>query len=370
MNFSNILNKYSWESVKNSIYSKTDNDVKNALEKEHPGLEDFKALISPAAAPYIEQMAMKSSHLTQKRFGKTIQLYLPLYLSNECLNQCVYCGFNSENQIERITLNDDQIIKEVKAIKSFGYEHILLVTGDFPEKVNLEYFKNVIRLIKPYFSQISFEVQPLEQPEYEELVSLGLHTVYVYQETYNKQKYSIYHPKGKKKDFVYRLETPDRLGKAGIYKIGIGSLLGLEDWRTDAFFTALHLKYLEQAYWKTKYSISFPRLRPHAGRFKPESSPDERELVQLITAFRLFDEDVELSMSSRESRKFRDNSIKLGITCMSAGSRTDPGGYANCSNALEQFEVHDDRSPREIAHMIKENGYEAVWKDWDTCLQV
>jgi len=316
MNFSNILNKYSWESVKNSIYSKTENDVKNALEKEHPSPDDFKALISPAAAPYIEQLAMKSCHLTQKRFGKTIQLYLPLYLSNECLNECVYCGFNSKNQIERITLSDDQILKEVKAIKSFGYEHILLVTGDFPEKVNLEYFKNAIRLIKPYFSQISFEVQPLE------------------------------------------------------YKIGIGSLLGLEDWRTDAFFTALHLKYLEQAYWKTKYSISFPRLRPHAGRFKPESSPDERELVQLITAFRLFDEDVELSMSSRESRKFRDNSIKLGITCMSAGSRTDPGGYANCSNALEQFEVHDDRSPQEIAHMIKENGYEAVWKDWDTCLQV
>lgn len=369
MTFSDIINKYDWESAKHSIYSKTGNDVKNALEKGHPGLDEFKALVSPAAATYIEQMAIKSNRLTQKRFGKTIQLYLPLYLSNECMNECVYCGFNNKNKIERITLSKEQILKEVETIKSFGYEHILLVTGDFPEKVSMEYFKNVIKLIKPYFSQISFEVQPLEQHEYDELVKLGLHTVYVYQETYNKQKYSLYHPKGKKKDFKYRLETPDRLGKAGIYKTGIGSLLGLEDWRTDAFFTALHLKYLEQTYWKTKYSISFPRLRPHLGGFKPGSPLTERELVQLITAFRLFDEEVELSMSSRESREFRDNSIKLGITCMSAGSRTNPGGYANCTDTLEQFEVHDDRSAQEIVSMIKDQGYEAVWKDWDTCLQ-
>ncbi len=369
MSFSDTLNKYTWDSVKKSIYSKSEHDIQRALAKEYPDAEDFKALVSPAATPYIEQMAMKSNKLTQKRFGRIIQLYIPLYLSNECMNQCVYCGFNSENKIDRITLDDNQILNEVKAIKSFGYEHILVVTGDYPEKVNLEYFKNAIRLIKPYFSQISFEVQPLEQYEYEELVSLGLHTVYVYQETYNKQRYSLYHPKGKKADFTFRLETPDRLGRAGIHKIGLGSLLGLEDWRTDAFFTALHLKYLEQTYWKTKYSISFPRLRPHMGQFNPESPLSERELVQLITAFRLYDEDVELSMSSRESKTFRDNSIRLGITCMSAGSRTNPGGYANCANALEQFEVHDDRPPEEVARMIKENGYEAVWKDWDTCLQ-
>ncbi len=369
MSFSEILNTYNWESVRKDIYSKTGRDVEKALDREHPDPDDFKAMVSPAAAPYLEQMAVKSHHLTQKRFGRTIQLYIPLYLSNECMNQCVYCGFNSNNRIKRITLNDDQILKEVQAIKSFGYEHILIVTGDYPEKVNLEYFKNAIKLIKPYFSQISFEVQPLDQHEYEELVSLGLHTVYIYQETYNRQRYALYHPTGKKTDFTYRLETPDRLGKAGIHKTGLGSLLGLEDWRTDAFFTALHLRYLEQTYWKTKYSVSFPRLRPHMGAFEPESPLTERELVQLITAFRLFDEDVELSMSTRESRSFRDNSIRLGITCMSAGSMTDPGGYASCANALKQFEVDDTRSPMEVARMIKDNGYEAVWKDWDTCFR-
>ena len=369
MKFSDILNKYDWKTVRKSIYSKTEYDVRKALAKEHPDPEDFRALVSPAAAAFIEQMAARSNLMTQKRFGKTIQLYLPMYLSNECSNQCVYCGFSSNNIIDRITLSEDQILKEVKAIKSYGYEHILLVTGDFPEKVTLEYFKNAIKLIKPYFSQISFEVQPLDEHEYKELISLGLHTVYIYQETYNKENYFIYHPKGKKADFNYRLETPDRLGRAGIYKTGIGSLLGLEDWRTDAFFTALHLRYLEQTYWKTKYSISFPRLRPHAGEFQPKSQVTEKELVQLITAFRIYDEEVELSMSSRESRKFRDNSLKLGITCMSAGSRTDPGGYASCSNALEQFEVNDNRSHNEVAQMIKEKGYEAVWKDWDTCLQ-
>jgi 2-iminoacetate synthase len=369
MSFSDILHNYNWEYVRKSIYSKTEEDVRKALAKEYPDAEDFKALVSPAAAICLEEMALKSHHLTQKRFGRTIQLYIPLYLSNECMNQCVYCGFNSENKIDRITLDDDQILNEIRAIKSCGYEHILLVTGDYPEKVNLDYFKNAIKLIRPYFSQISFEVQPLEQHEYEELVALGLHTVYVYQETYNEQRYPVYHPKGKKADFNYRLETPDRLGMAGIHKIGLGSLLGLEDWRTDAFYTAMHLKYLEQTYWKTKYSISFPRLRPHAGKFKPSSPITERELVQLITAFRLYDEDVELSMSTRESRNFRDNSIKLGITCMSAGSRTNPGGYANCSNALEQFEIHDNRPPEEVARVIKEKGYEAVWKDWDGCLQ-
>ena len=369
MSFSDVLKNYNWDSVKKSIYSKSGNDVERALAKDYPDAEDFKALVSPAAAHFLEQMAMKSHHLTQKRFGKTIQLYIPLYLSNECMNQCVYCGFNSENKINRITLNDNQILSEVEAIKSFGYEHILLVTGDYPEKVNPGYFKNAIRLIKPYFSQISLEVQPLEQHEYEELISLGLHTVYVYQETYNRQRYPLYHPKGKKADFLFRLETPDRLGRAGIHKTGLGSLLGLEDWRTDSFFTALHLRYLEQTYWKTKYSISFPRLRPHMGQFNPQSPISERELVQLITAFRLYDEDVELSVSTRESRTFRDNSIRLGITCMSAGSRTNPGGYANCENALEQFEVHDNRPPQEVARIIRENGYEAVWKDWDTCLQ-
>ncbi len=368
--FNNIIDKYNWQEIEKSIYSKTEKDVENAISKQERDIEDFKALISPAAKPYIEQIATISNQLTQKRFGKTMQLYLPLYLSNECTNHCVYCGFNHNNKINRITLDDKQTIKEIEAIKSYGYEHILLVTGEHPNKAGFEYLKHKIKLIKPYFALISLEVQPLEQSEYEELIELGVNTVYVYQETYNKERYTIYHPKGKKSNYQYRLETPDRLGNAGVHKIGIGALLGLEDWRTDSFFTALHLKYLQKKYWKTKYSISFPRLRPHEGVFQPNSIIKDSELVQLICAYRLFDNEVELSMSVRESRVFRDNILKLGITSISAGSKTEPGGYALNTHALEQFETQDNRTPKEIEQMIKSQGYEVVWKDWDTFMQI
>jgi len=209
------------------------------------------------------------------------------------------------------------------------------------------------------------EVQPLEQEDYEELIPLGLNTVLVYQETYHKEDYKKHHPKGKKSSFYYRLDTPDRLGKAEVHKIGLGTLIGLEDWRTDSFFTALHLDYLEHTYWKTKYTISFPRLRPFSGGLEPKVEMTDRELVQLICAYRIFNEEVELSISTRETEKFRNNIIKLGITSMSAGSKTNPGGYQVAPESLEQFEISDDRSPEAIVQMLKEQGYEAVWKDWE-----
>jgi 2-iminoacetate synthase len=367
--FSQVLDSLVWDDEMEKIYSKTSKHVENALKKERRDIEDFRALISPAAKDYLEEMASLSNLLTRKRFGNTIQLYLPLYLSNECTNHCVYCGFNHSNQINRLTLSFDEILKEVEVIKSYGYEHILLVTGEHNSKAGFSYLKEVMKLIKPYFSLISLEVQPLEEDEYKELIEIGLNTVYVYQETYNKKRYNIYHPKGKKADFDYRLFTPDRLGKAGIHRIGLGCLIGLEDWRTDSLFTAIHLKYLQKKYWKTKYSVSFPRLRPHAGGFEPNSIMSDSELVQLIAAYRLLDEEVELSISVRESQKFRNNVIKLGITSMSAGSKTEPGGYALNTHALEQFSVHDNRSPQEIEKMIKSEGYEAVWKDWDIFMQ-
>ncbi len=369
MTFKDIFDKYEWERVKEDIYSKTAEDVEKAVGKSRRSLEDFKALVSPAAEPFLENMAAQSQKITQKRFGKTVQLYIPLYLSNLCENSCLYCGFNRNNKIKRAALNEEQIMKEVEVINSYGYEHILLVAGEAPKNVGVKYFKNVIDKIKPWFSQICCEVQPLEQEEYEELIESGLNSVYIYQETYHRENYGQYHPIGKKSDFFYRLETPDRLGKAGVHRIGIGALIGLEDWRADAFFTALHLNYLEKTYWKTKYSISFPRLRPHQGAFQPKINMSDKELLQLICAYRIFDEEVELSISVRESPVFRDNVIKLGVTSMSAGSKTDPGGYAAGIDALKQFEVHDDRSPAEIEEMIKKQGYEAVWKDWDACMQ-
>lgn len=363
--FKELFDTYSWDEVKQSIYAKTSYDVERALNTEKRNLEDFKALISPAAEPYLEQMAQMSHQLTQKRFGKTIQMYIPMYLSNECQNICTYCGFSFTNKIPRKTLSDQEILKEVEFIKSKGYDHILLVTGEANTTVGIDYLENAIKLIRPHFSQISIEVQPLEQDEYERLIKFGLNTVLVYQETYHREDYKKHHPKGKKSNFDYRLATPDRLGKAGIHKMGLGVLIGLEDWRTDSFLTALHLNYLEKNYWQAKYSISFPRLRPHSGGLEPKVEMNDKELVQLICAYRLLDEELELSISTRESEKFRNNVVKLGATTFSAESKTNPGGYVVEPQSLEQFEISDERSTESIEEIIKKQGYEPVWKDWE-----
>ncbi len=370
--FQHLFDTYNWEEIKQSILSKSEQDVQHALSKTERDLEDFKALISPAAMPYLEDMARQSHLLTTQRFGKTLQMYAPLYLSNECQNICTYCAFSLDNKIKRKTLNAEEIIKEAEVLKQMNYDHVLLVTGEANQPVGVHYLQQAIRLLKPLFSHISMEVQPLDQEDYELLYKEGLNTVLVYQETYHSARYKLHHPKGKKSNFTYRLETPDRLGRTGIHKIGLGVLIGLEDWRTDCFFTALHLNYLEKTYWKTKYSISFPRLRPIEVGNNVSSSlrtfntyMNDRELVQLICAYRLFNSEVELSLSTRESEKFRDGAIRLGITSISAGSKTNPGGYIVEPQSLEQFEISDERSPQEIATVIKQQGYEVVWKDWD-----
>lgn len=363
--FTEVFDRYSWDKVGEEIYSKTSADVERALSSPKKSLEDFKALISPAAAPYLERMAQMSRAITQKRFGKTIQLYTPLYLSNECNNICTYCGFSFDNKIKRRTLTDDEIRREGLAIKAMGFDHVLLVTGESNHTVHVEYFKNALKILRPMFSNISIEVQPLDENEYAELVPFGVYSVLVYQETYNRSKYKHYHTKGKKSNFDYRLETPDRIGAAGMHKIGLGVLLGLEDWRVDSFFSALHLNYLEKKFWKTKYSISFPRIRPAEGVEIHGSGINDRELVQLICAWRIFNEELELSVSTRESEVFRDNIVQIGATTMSAGSKTNPGGYSVEPESLEQFHISDERNPEQVAKMISAQGYEPVWKDWD-----
>ncbi|AUC15676.1 thiamine biosynthesis protein ThiH [Tenacibaculum sp. SZ-18] len=363
--FKNIFERYNWDEVLQSILSKTTLDVKRAIASEKRTFEDFKALISPAAKPYLEEMAQISNQVTKKRFGNTIQMYAPMYLSNECQNICTYCGFSFTNKIPRRTLTDTEILKEVEFLKNKGYDHILLVTGEANRTVGVDYIKNAIQLIKSHFANITIEVQPLDQNEYELLKENGLYAVLVYQETYHKEEYKKHHPKGKKSNFDYRLETPDRLGKAGVHKIGLGALFGLEDWRADSFFTALHLKYLQKTYWKTKYSISFPRLRPHSGGLEPKVEMTDSDLVQLICAYRMFDEDVELSISTRESEIFRNHIVHLGITSISAESKTNPGGYAVEPQSLEQFEISDERTTEEVAEMLKNQGLEVVWKDWE-----
>ena len=374
--FEKIIDSLPWEEIERKIEKYSEKDVYRALDlasKNKLDIEGFGALISNAAKKHIEKMALLSRKKTIERFGKTMHLFIPLYLSNECKNICTYCGFSQDNPIKRKTLTENELLEEIKIIKKYGFDHILLVTGEDNHNVGIDYIENAVKICRKYFSLVSIEVQPLEYEDYKRLVSVGLHSVLIYQETYHKQNYKIYHPKGKKSNFSYRLHAVDRLGKAGVHRIGLGVLLGLENWRVDSFFCAMHLKYLEKKYWKTRYSISFPRLRPYVNRegnwVKPNVNISDSELVQLICAYRLLDQEIELSLSTRESPKLRDNLIKLGITSMSAGSKTNPGGYAHGEkSSLNQFEIDDQRSPHEIFKAITSQGYEAVWKDWDAII--
>ncbi len=367
MSFIEHYNQLSWEGTAESIAGKTAADVERALAKPAGGvdLEDFEALISPAAVPYLEEMARLSHELTVARFGYTQQLYAPVYLSNVCSNVCTYCGFSATNKIPRKILNEAEIRTELDAVKALGMDHVLFVTGEANMRVGVPYLQRAFEIARERFSSISMEVQPLGQKDYEALIASGLNTVLVYQETYNRESYAEYHLKGMKRDFDFRLETPDRLGRAGIKKIGLGALYGLDEWRVDSRYVAEHLRYLEKTYWKTRYSLSFPRIRPHEGEFEPRSVMTDRDLVQLICAYRLLSPEVELSLSTRERELFRDHAYRLGITTMSAGSKTNPGGYAVDPQTLEQFEISDERSPQEVVAMLRAGGYEVVWKDWD-----
>ena len=368
MSFAAVHAAHPWDEVLASITAKTDADVRRALARAEQGatdLEDFKAFVSPAAAPHLEHLARLSRERTLRRFGRTMQLFAPAYLSNECQNVCTYCGFSAGNKVARRTLTPGEILREAGALKQLGFDHVLLLTGE-SNKIAVPYFVQALDLLRPHFSSLSMEVQPLETEEYAELRRHGLNAVLVYQESYHRETYNTHHPKGRKSDFAYRLDAPDRVGAAGVHKIGLGALFGLEDWRAECFFTALHLGWLERKHWRSRFSVSFPRLRPHGGELQPKVEMTDRHLVQAICAFRLLNGEVELTLSTRESRAFRDHACRLGVTAMSAGSRTNPGGYAEGKDAsLEQFAIEDDRTPAEIAAMLRGAGYEPVWKDWD-----
>lgn len=363
--FSDIYSEYDWEEERKRIYAKTDADVLTALSKKRKNLDDFQALISPAAKPYLETMAQQSATLTKKRFGNTVQLYAPLYLSNICSNHCIYCGFGVQNKIARRILTEEEIRIEMEFLKAKGYEHILLLTGEANKVAGVDYIEKAIKIAREIFANVSIEVQPLEEDEYRRLVDAGLYAVMVYQETYHKAEYPNYHLRGKKRNFHYRLEAPDRMGRAGMHKIGLGALFGLEDWRADSFFAALHFKYLQKKYWQTKFSMSFPRLRPHEGDVQPKVEMMDADLVQLICAYRLLDEDLELSISTRESAEFRNHIVQMGVTTLSAESKTNPGGYAVAPESLEQFAINDNRTTAEVTATLKALGKEVVWKDWE-----
>ncbi len=368
--------------------------VHESFAKNKITLSDFASLISPAASENLETLCARSQQLTQQRFGKVIRLFAPLYLSNECINNCTYCGFSRDNPILRVTLSVDDVLREARSLKEQGFRNILLVAGEHPKFVSNKYMADCVRALHAETPSISLEVGPMETEEYRPMVEAGAEGLVVYQETYDRKIYGEMHTAGPKRNFDWRLETPERAYAAGFRRLGIGALFGLSDWRLEALSVAAHAEYLLKNCWKAQVTISLPRLRPCAGEFQPLTHISDRELVQLVCAFRLMFPDVGLVLSTREPAKLRDGLIPLGITLISAGSHTEPGGYTGAgkekihhtvrgkivdlaagssewaNGATGQFDIADERSPHEMAQLIRRLGYEPVWKDWDAALTV
>lgn len=365
MSFYEKISRLRWEEIEKQIMSRTPADVARALAARSLGIDGFISLLAPAAEQAMEEMAQRAHRLTQQRFGRVISLFAPLYLSNECTNSCVYCGFNVQNTVDRLTIAVEQAETEASFLYSQGFRHILLVSGEAPQVVTMEYLTKILQKLRHSFSSISVEIYPMPTGDYQALISNGVDGLVVYQETYNEKSYRDVHPAGSKSNYRWRLETPERGGEAGFRRIGIGALLGLDNWRVEGFFLALHARYLLRNFWKSHITISFPRLRPAAGEYKPPYPVSDAQFVQLITALRLLLPDAGLVLSTREPAYLRDNLIPVGITSMSAGSCTAPGGYAHEVQAEAQFDIADHRSPEAVAKIIKAKGYEPVWKDWD-----
>lgn len=368
MSFFDVLSKYDVDKFKELVDSKTDKDIELALAKQGAHtIDDFAALISERARThYLDVMVQMSMQLTRKRFGRCINMYLPLYLTNLCSNKCAYCGFSVANKFKRVVLTLEEIEEELQAMNKMGYTNILLVSGENSHKAGMPYFEQVLPLAKNYADYLQMEVQPLETDEYARLKEIGLDAVSVYQETYHPEYYKKVHLAGKKADMRFRMETPDRLGQAGIDKVGMGALLGLYDWKVDLVATAMHVLYMRDKYWKTNLSISFPRLRPAQGGFEPHSPVSDAKLLQIICAWRIFDNELDLTISTRESAQFRDLILPVGITALSAGSSTEPGGYAHKGQNLEQWTVNDARPVDEVVKVMEESGFDAVFHNAST----
>ncbi len=339
-------------------------NLSGIIQKPSLDIFDFYTLLSPVAEPFLEEMAQKAHQLTIRQFGRTILLYTPMYLSNFCTNQCLYCGFNCQNDIVRKQLTFEEVEAEARAIAATGLKHILILTGDARNIATLSYLKECIKILNNYFTSISIEIYALHQEEYSELIAAGVDTLTIYQETYNQQLYQQLHPKGPKADYRFRLEAPERACRAAIRAVNIGALLGLDEWRREAFLTGLHANYLQNQYPDVEVSISLPRLRPHAGDYQPGCLVSDKNLVQIMLAFRLFMPRAGITISTREKAAFRDNIIRLGATKMSAGSSTQVGGHTIARQDPGQFDICDERTVAEMKSYIQRLGYQPVFKDW------
>ena len=365
-----------------------------SLGRSNLTLRDFARLISPAAGGLLERLGGRSQALTRQRFGRVIRFFAPLYLSNECVNNCQYCGFSRDNPIVRVTLSVEEVLEEARALRAQGFRNLLLVAGEHPKFISDTYLVECVQALHAEVPGISLELGPMDTGQYRALVGAGADGLVVYQETYDRGIYARMHTAGPKRDFSWRLETPERAYAAGFRRLGIGALFGLGDWRREALSVAAHALYLLRRCWKAQLTISLPRLRPCAGEFQPLTQMEDRDLAQLVCAFRLLLPDAGLVLSTREPAKLRDGLIPLGITLISAGSHTEPGGYTGAgrekthhtergrmvalatgasewaaapgtTNATGQFEIADERPAGEVAARVRQLGYEPVWKDWD-----
>ena len=351
-------------------------------------VERFEHLITPKSDQQLEAMAQASSSLTLQNFGRTMRLFAPLYLSNECINNCQYCGFSRDNPILRVTLDVDEVIAEAQHLARQGFRQILLVTGEHPKFAGHDYLAECVRALAPDFSSISIEVGPMETEDYMPIVEAGAEGLVVYQETYNRGIYAEMHTAGPKRDFNFRLDCVERGYAAGFRRLGVGALIGLSRWQDEAIALAAHLEYLFKRCWQAQITVSLPRLRPAAGGFHPLFSMTDRELVQLVCALRITFPQLGIVLSTRERAFLRDSLVSIGVTMMSAGSHTEPGGYTRQGRAhvhrtvrgrivapeyqdgedelaTGQFAISDERSPAEIAAVLRRRGLEPVWKDWD-----
>ena len=365
-----MFNPPQFSEIQEWINRSTEADVRKSLARDRIDIHDLATLLSPAAEQSLPRMAARSSQITLQRFGHITQLYAPLYLSNLCTNRCAYCGFSADNKIPRRKLTLDEAEEEAMILYERGFQHVLLVTGEAPKVVGVDYLEEIALRLSNKFAALSIEVQPLEQDEYARLFRAGITAVAVYQETYDRTIYDQVHLAGKKCDYDYRLDTATRAAAAGMREIGIGALLGLSDWRAEGLALAMHLQWLRKQFWRTSFTISFPRLRPAAGEFEPMVPVSEKNLSQLMFGLRIFDHDVGLILSTREEERFRNGMVGLGPTRYSAGSCTAPGGYSNPELEGEQFSVGDNRNISEVSNALIARGFDPVYKDWDKEFQV
>ncbi len=365
-----MINIPSFAQLKEQVAAGTEDGVVRSLRAKHPDTGDLATLLSPAADNYLEAMAASSADITAMRFGKTTQIYAPLYVSSFCTNRCSYCGFSADNRIERRVLTLEEAEAEAMLLHQRGFNHILLVSGEAPAKLGVEYLEKLALKLRDRFAAISIEVQPLSTKEYARLFAAGITSVAIYQETYDRDIYDRVHIAGQKCDFDLRLETPARAAAGGMREVGIGALLGLADWRAEGLALGMHLAWLRKNFWRTALTVSFPRLRPAAGEFQPLARVTERDLSHLIFALRIFDPDVGIILSTREEARYRNGMIGLGPTRYSAGSCTAPGGYSNPEVSGEQFSIGDHRTINEVCAAIKLKGFDPVRKDWDAGFQI